>query len=272
VIPTPANGWTPARAANVDLALGDAPLERVLAWAVSEFGRGLALATGFGPQSIVLMHALSRIDPGVTVFYLDTGLLFRETYELRDRLARRLGLELVRVEPELSVAEQGARHGPALWSRDPDRCCELRKVRPLEAFLRERSAWITGIRRSQTAARARAGVVEWDARHGLVKINPVVHWSDERVRSYLERHDLPVNPLHAQGYPSIGCEPCTRPVRPGEDPRAGRWAGHAKTECGIHLPLGRPATPACAAGTNAAAPAAPLPFAIDVASARKPTP
>jgi phosphoadenosine phosphosulfate reductase len=229
------DGWSPASCDVADEALRDDPLELLLAWAVEIFGTGLALATGFGPQSIVLMHALSKIDRRVTVFYLDTGLLFRETYELRDRLARRLGLEMVRVQPVLSVNEQATSHGPALWRRDPDGCCQMRKVLPLEAFLRHRSAWVTGIRRSQTAARAGARVVEWDARHGLVKINPVAAWSDERLWEYLRRHRLPVNALHARGYPSIGCEPCTRAVAPGEDARAGRWAGHAKTECGIHL-------------------------------------
>jgi phosphoadenosine phosphosulfate reductase len=218
-----------------DRALRDEPLDLLLAWAVEVFGTGLALATGFGPQSIALMHALSRIDRRVTVFYLDTGLLFRETYELRDRLARELGLSLVRVRPELTVAEQSLRHGPALWSRDPDGCCQMRKVLPLAEFLHDRSAWITGIRRTQTAQRASARVVEWDARHGLVKINPLAAWKDERVWGYLRRYRLPVNELHARGYPSIGCQPCTRAVAAGEDARAGRWTGHAKTECGIHL-------------------------------------
>lgn len=213
----------------------EAPPERLLAWAVEAFAPHLCLATSFGPQSIVLMHMMSAIRSDVTVFYLDTGLLFPETYELRDRLSARLGLTITRVAASLSLEQQAATFGAELWSREPDRCCHLRKVLPLRRFLANQRAWITGIRAAQTSLRASAARIEWDAANGLVKLNPLLHWTDEQVWAHIRTHDLPFSRLHLQGYPSIGCRPCTRPVRPGDDARAGRWAGSGKTECGIHL-------------------------------------
>jgi phosphoadenosine phosphosulfate reductase len=229
----------PAAPANELLARLDARLERaspdeIVSWAAREFGDELCLATSFGPQSIVLMERVARLAPRTTVFYLDTGLLFPETYALCDALVERLGLAIVRVAPALTPHEQERVHGPELWARDPDRCCGLRKVAPLAAFLRGKHAWITGVRRAHTPGRAGARVVEWDELHGLVKLNPLARWSAAEVWAELKRLDLPYNPLHLAGYPSIGCQPCTRRVRPGEDPRSGRWPGLAKTECGIH--------------------------------------
>lgn len=219
-----------------------ASLSAVLRWGLRRFAPQICLATSFGPQSIVLMHAISRIEPETTVFYLDTELLFPETYALRDELSRKLGLSFTRVTPELSVEEQDAVFGPKLWSSHPDRCCHLRKVLPLRRFLADKRAWITGVRNGQASARARTPIVEWDASNGLAKLNPIVRWRSEQVWGYLRRHDLPFNPLHLEGYPSIGCQPCTRAVRPDEDPRAGRWSGFEKSECGIHA-LSRPGTP-----------------------------
>ncbi|HEY8449395.1 MAG TPA: phosphoadenylyl-sulfate reductase, partial [Bacillota bacterium] len=155
-------------------------------------------------------------------------------YELRDRVLERYNVELLRYAPELSVAEQAVVHGPNLWASDPGLCCRLRKVEPLKRALAELDAWITGIRREQTPHRANAGVVEWDARFGLVKINPLARWTAAEVERYLRERDVPRHPLYALGYPSIGCMPCTAPVAPGEDPRAGRWRGFTKTECGLH--------------------------------------
>ena len=222
--------------APVNERLQQASLDEIVSWCARHYGESACLATSFGPQSILLMERVARLAPQTVVFYLDTGLLFPETYALRDELTRRLGLRIVRVAPELTPHEQEGVHGPALWARDPDRCCRMRKVQPLARFLAGRRAWITGIRRAQTTARARAQVVEWDATHGLVKINPLTHWSHAEVWAELRRRDLPFNPLHLAGYPSIGCQPCTRSVRPGEDPRSGRWPDSAKTECGIHHP------------------------------------
>ncbi len=216
--------------------LEGAAVEDVLAWAVARFHPHLALACSFGAEDMVLVDALARVRPGARVFYLDTGLFFPETYAARDRLAARYPVTLIRVSPELSLAEQETRHGAELWRRDPDLCCRLRKVDPLRQALTGLGlrAWITGIRRQQAPSRAGARVVEWDDRFGLVKFNPLAGWTWEQVWDYIRARGVPYNELHDRGYPSIGCAPCTRPVRPGEDARAGRWAGFAKTECGLH--------------------------------------
>jgi phosphoadenosine phosphosulfate reductase len=230
----PDSRWTPEKLEEIGRTFEEAPVEAVLAWGIETFSPGICLATSFGPQSIVLMHLISTIDPRTTVFYLDTELLFRETYELRDRLADTLGLEFTRVTSEFSVEEQAARYGQRLWTRQPDFCCHLRKVLPLRRFLSDKKAWITGVRNGHSAGRAHAGIVEWDSLNGIVKLNPLVRWDTQRIWDYLHANRLPFNRLHLEGYPSIGCQPCTRPVRPGEDPRSGRWAGFEKTECGIH--------------------------------------
>jgi len=228
------SNWTPGKLQKIGAAFEDAPVEEILRWGLQTFGNGICLATSFGPQSIVLMHLISELRPKTTVFYLDTELLFPETYDLRDRLGRRLGLEFTRVEPELSVEEQAGRYGAQLWTREPDFCCHLRKVLPLRRFLADKQAWITGVRNGHTQGRAKTGIVEWDAGNGVVKLNPLVRWSTPQVWDYLHTHRLPFNPLHLEGYPSIGCQPCTRAVQPGEDARAGRWPGFEKSECGIH--------------------------------------
>lgn len=230
-----AHAWTPEALRQVRETYDGASPQQILRWAFDTFGPDVALATGFGPSGVVLMHMAAQIQPETTVFYLDTDLLFEETYALRDSLAEQLGLTFTRVEATLSLEQQAETHGPALWERDPDRCCFLRKVAPLRRFLAGKQAWIAGLRRDQTATRAHVEVVEWDRAHGLVKLNPLAHWTEEELWSYIHLYELPYNPLHDRGYPSIGCRPCTRPVRSGEDARAGRWAGRAKTECGIHL-------------------------------------
>lgn len=227
--------WTRASLRPVSDALEGRQPQDILQWGVDNFSPGLALATGFGPEGVVLMHQLSLIAPETTVFYLDTGLLFPETYALRDALAERLGLAFERVRTRLTLEEQAGRHGEALWARDPNQCCHLRKVQPLREYLAFKDAWITAIRRDQTASRAKAGIVEWDHANGLVKINPLAAWTKAEVWAYLHFHALPYNKLHDQGYKSIGCWPCTQPVAADADERAGRWAGFGKTECGIHL-------------------------------------
>jgi len=227
--------WTAPRLRRISECFRGSSPEVVLAWGLEYFGPRICLATSFGPQSTVLMHLVSRLRPETTIFYLDTGLLFDETYDLRDELEQRLKLRFVRVATDLSVAEQTRQHGAKLWARQPDVCCHLRKMLPLRKFLADKSAWVTGIRRRHTPNRGTANLAEWDAGNGLVKLNPLIHWSDDKVWTYLDRHDLPTNPLHDQGYPSIGCRPCTVAVGKGADPRSGRWSGLDKTECGIHL-------------------------------------
>ncbi|QXD16241.1 phosphoadenylyl-sulfate reductase [Rhodocaloribacter litoris] len=208
----------------------------LLRWGFDTFGDDMVLGTGFGPSGIVLTHLVATLKPDATIFYLDTDLLFPETYALRDRLEERLGVTFTRVTTELSLDEQARRHGPELWRRDPDRCCFLRKVLPLRRFLEGRRAWVTGLRRDQSTARAGVPLLAWEPAYGVVKLNPLAHWTSEDVWSYLQLHDLPYNPLHDRGYPSLGCLPCTAPVPEGADERAGRWAGFDKTECGIHVP------------------------------------
>jgi phosphoadenosine phosphosulfate reductase len=227
--------WSPEALQELSQHFKSRSPEEILHWGIAAFSPAITLATSFGPQSIVLMHLLAQIHPETTVFYLDTDLLFPETYALRDDLAARLGLRFTCVRSRLSLEEQAAAHGAALWWRNPDVCCHVRKVEPLRHFLASQRAWITGIRREHTSTRANAGVIEWDATNGLVKLNPLANWHTEQVWAYIRAHDLPFNPLHTQGYPSIGCWPCTKPVRSGDNPRAGRWANWNKTECGIHL-------------------------------------
>ena len=212
------------------------PLE-ILRWAADQFGPGLTFATGFGAEGCVLIDMIGRHRLPIDIFTLDTGLLFPETYDLWRRLEERYDVSIRGVRPELTVDAQAATHGPELWTRRPDRCCEIRKVSPLVAELSRFDAWITAIRRDQTASRADALAVEWDARFGLGKVNPLVGWTKQEVWSHLLRNDVPYNPLHDRGYPSIGCLPCTSRVAAGEDDRAGRWRGAAKTECGLHAPM-----------------------------------
>jgi phosphoadenosine phosphosulfate reductase len=207
--------------------------EEVLTWAYGEHGDKLCLTCSWQKQSSVLVHMVSELGLEIPVVELDTQLFFRETYETRDRLVERYGLSLIRPEV-ISVAEQHRREGQNLWERDPDRCCHIRKVEPLERALAPYSAWISGIRREQALTRADARKVEWSERYGVVKVNPIVDWDSKRVQAYIVVNEIPYNPLHDMGYPSIGCIPCTRPVAQGEDERAGRWSDADKIECGIH--------------------------------------
>jgi phosphoadenosine phosphosulfate reductase len=209
---------------------GRAPIE-ILRWACDRFAPRLTFATGFGAEGCVLIDLIGRHRLPIDVFTLDTGLLFAETYALWRQLEDRYALAIRPVRPEQREAEG---EGPTLWARDPDRCCELRKVQPLARALAGFDAWITAIRRDQTPERASAQVVEHDPRFGLVKVNPLATWTHDEVWAYVYAHDVPVNPLHERGYPSIGCQPCTSPIVPGENLRAGRWRGAAKRECGVH--------------------------------------
>jgi phosphoadenosine phosphosulfate reductase len=210
------------------------PAEDVLRWAHAEFGDRMCLTCSWQRQSSALVHMVSELGLDLPIVELDTQILFRETYDTRDRLVERYGLTLRSVQPEWTLAEQAVHEGPNLWESDPDRCCHIRKVKPLERALAQYDAWITGIRREQSRTRAGAQKVEWSERYGVWKIQPLVDWSAKRVDAYLTVNEVPVNPLHDAGYPSIGCIPCTRPVSLGEDERAGRWSGSSKVECGIH--------------------------------------
>lgn len=210
------------------------PAEEVVAWGRAELAPSIAIASSFGAEDVVLIDLGARAG-GTRVFTLDTDFLFPETYALIERIESRYGVTVERCRAPLTPAEQARELGDALWASRPDLCCNLRKVEPLAAKLAELRGWITGIRREQAPTRAGARKIEWDARFGLVKLNPLADWTWSDVWSYVHEHDLPYNPLHDAGFPSVGCTHCTRAVAPGEDLRAGRWAGMAKTECGLHV-------------------------------------
>jgi len=209
--------------------------QHVLAWALETFGNRVAISSAFGAEGMVVIDMASRLGKDFRLFTIDTEFLFPETYNLMDKIEERYGISIERVYSALSPEEQDKKQGMALWTRDPDLCCNLRKVEPLRRKLSELSAWITSIRRDQTSARAEAQRIEWDSKFGLAKINPIVDWSAKQVWRYIHDHEVPYNELHDQNYPSIGCTHCTRAIRPGEDPRAGRWSGFTKTECGLHI-------------------------------------
>lgn len=216
--------------------------EQLLKYAFETFGNSVAISSAFGVEGMALIDMASRVRRNFRLFTLDTEFLFPETYNLMDQIEQKYGIRIERVFPLQSPEEQDRTHGPSLWENNPDQCCNLRKVEPLRHKLRELRAWITSIRRDQTANRAGAGKIEWDRKFNLVKINPLAAWTSTQVWQYIRVHDVPYNVLHERNFPSIGCTYCTRAVRPGEDARAGRWAGSAKTECGLHIiqPLATP--------------------------------
>src|SRR4051794_4709525 len=218
------------RHAGAELEL--APAEVIIEWAVATFGERFCITSSMGDA--VLAHLAGTVAPGIDVVFLDTGYHFVETIGTRDAVRATLPVNLLTITPVQSVAEQDATHGPDLYKSDPDLCCQLRKVQPLVDALADYDAWATGLRRAETHNRVIAPVVGWDARKGKVKVSPLARWSDEQVERYIAENGVLVNPLVYDGYPSIGCAPCTRRVAPGEDARSGRWAGTNKTECGIH--------------------------------------
>ena len=212
--------------------LEGAPAAEILRWAVDTFGARFAVASSM--QDAVLVHLASQVAPGVDVLFLDTGYHFAETIGTRDAVAATYDVNLITITPELTVAEQDARYGAKLHDREPDACCGMRKVEPLNRALEGYSAWATGMRRTEAAIRTGTPVVSYDPTRGKVKVAPLAAWSDGDVEAYVAEHGILQNPLRSAGYPSIGCAPCTRAVAAGEDPRAGRWAESAKTECGIN--------------------------------------
>ena len=217
----PAETWTP---------------QQIIQWSFESFGGHVAISSAFGAGGMVIIDMTARLrGRDFRLFTVDTQFLFPETYHLMQRVEQKYGVAIERVYALQSPAEQERAHGEALWARDPDFCCKLRKVEPLRQKLHELAAWITSIRREETASRASAQKIEWDSKFDLIKINPIADWTHKQVWRYIHDHQVPYNPLHDQDYPSIGCTHCTRPVMPGEDQRAGRWAGFAKRECGLHV-------------------------------------
>lgn len=217
--------------------LAGAMPQEILRWATREYPGKVLMATAFGAEGCCIIHMLAEIDPSVKVINLETGYQFAETLELRERVLRRYGIEVEYVRPELTVEEYEKEHGGPLHVHRPDQCCHDRKILPLRQALAriKPEAWISAIRKDQTADRGKADVVQWDPKFGLVKVNPLLNWNKKDVWAFIMKHDVPYNSLHDQNYPSIGCWPCTRAVQPGEDERAGRWAGKVKKECGLHV-------------------------------------
>ncbi|MER7917286.1 MULTISPECIES: phosphoadenylyl-sulfate reductase [unclassified Streptomyces] len=212
--------------------LEDASALEILRWAVDTFGEGFCVTSSM--EDAVVAHLASRVRPGVDVVFLDTGYHFPETIGTRDAVAAVMDVNVRTLTPRQTVAEQDAEYGPGLHDRDPDLCCALRKVRPLEEGLADYRAWATGLRRDESPTRADTPVVGWDEKRRKVKVSPIARWTQEDVDAYVAEHGVLTNPLLMDGYASIGCAPCTRRVLKGEDARAGRWAGRAKTECGLH--------------------------------------
>ncbi len=237
---TSAKPVSPEELKAASQSLEDAPPQEILRWAVGEYQPGLALACSFGgPSGMVLLDMIMQIDRTVEVFYVDTDFLFPETHRLRDVAAAKYGFKPVGYMSLLTPERQAATYGEALWARDPDLCCAIRKVEPNRRALADKRAWISGIRRDQSKTRADIDIVQWDEKFGLVKVNPLAAWTESQVWKYILDNGVPYNELHDRSYPSIGCTHCTKSVQPGGDPRSGRWQGFDKTECGLHVPDGQ---------------------------------
>jgi len=209
--------------------------QEILAWAWTAYGDGLTMATAFGAEGCAIIAMLSEVAPDTHLFNLDTGYQFAETLDTRQRLIDKYGLPIHLVRAAQSVADMEAQHGGPLYTNNSDLCCFNRKIVPLQDALAGRDAWISAIRRDQAPTRANAPIVGWDKKFGLAKVNPLANWTKRDVWDYILKNDVPYNPLHDLGYPSVGCWPCTQAVGAGQDDRAGRWAGTAKKECGLHV-------------------------------------
>ena len=214
--------------------LESATPSEIIRWAIERFGEKLTMATAFGPEGCSIIHMIAQVDPNMHVFNLDTGYQFQETLDLRDRIAEKYGVHVEMKKPELTVEQYEKKHGGPLYKTNPDQCCFDRKISILRAAAKGKHAWISAIRRDQSPDRAQAPIVGWDKKFELVKINPLANWKKSDVWKLIVEEDVPYNPLHDEGYTSIGCWPCTRAVLFGEDERAGRWSGSKKTECGLH--------------------------------------
>lgn len=223
-----------AELAAASTALEAAEPPEIIGWAAGRFGHRLTMATAFGPEGCAIIHWLATVAPKTHVFNLETGYQFKETLELRDRLAKRYGIEVRLERPETTVEDYERLHGGPLYRTDSNRCCHDRKIMVIKRVLTDFDAWMSGIRRDQSTDRAVVPIVGWDAKFGVVKISPLANWTKAKVWDLIVKEHIPYNPLHDQGYVSIGCWPCTRAITAGEDERAGRWSGTAKTECGLH--------------------------------------
>ncbi|MFE7673777.1 phosphoadenylyl-sulfate reductase [Streptomyces albidoflavus] len=221
-----------ALAEHAGAELEEAPALEIVSWAADTFGERFCVTSSM--EDAVVAHLASRVRPGVDVVFLDTGYHFPETIGTRDAVEAVLDVNVLTLTPRQSVAEQDAEYGPKLHDRDPDLCCALRKVKPLEEGLSGYAAWATGLRRDESPTRANTPVVGWDARRRKIKVSPIARWTQDDVDAYVARYGVLTNPLLTDGYASVGCAPCTRRVAAGEDARAGRWAGTGKTECGLH--------------------------------------
>lgn len=213
---------------------GTEPRE-ILRWAAERYGSRFTMATAFGPEGMVLIHMLAEVAPATPIFNLDTGYQFQETLDLREEVKRRYGIEVELKRPETTVEEYERQNGGPLYRTNPDQCCLDRKIKVLEKAVVGMQAWASAIRRDQSPDRAKAPIVGWDKKFNLVKVSPLANWTKKDVWKFITEHNVPYNPLHDSGYTSIGCWPCTRSVMLGEDERAGRWSGTAKTECGLHV-------------------------------------
>lgn len=223
-----------AELAEVSQSLEEAHPREILRWGIERFKDKFTMATAFGPEGMCLLHWIAEIDRKTSVFNLDTGYQFAETLELRDRVARKYGLEVELKRPALSVAEYEQINGGPVYKTEPDRCCRERKISLITEAVQGKHCWASAIRRDQTKDRSVVPIVGWDKKFQLIKISPLANWTKAQIWQTIMDHDIPYNPLHDQGYPSIGCWPCTRAVLLGEDERAGRWSGSQKTECGLH--------------------------------------
>lgn len=212
-------------------------LDEFLQWSFDEFGNKIVLGTAFGVSGMVLIHKIATLGIPMTVFTLDTGLLFEETYDLWKKLESDFGIDVETVSPILTLNGQAHQYQPQLWENEPDKCCYLRKVLPLKKYLMNKEAWLTGLRRSQSETRKNISIAEWDYENKVMKFNPLAQWTAERVWDYIHEHSINYNPLHDEGYSSIGCFPCTSKSNSEKDERSGRWGNLDKTECGIHFPL-----------------------------------
>ncbi len=229
--------WTDELAEEMTRAsqrLEAAQPQEILQWATDRFAPKFTMATAFGPEGMVLIHMLAEVAPKTPIFNLDTGYQFKETLELREEVKRRYGIEVEMKRADTSVEEYERQHGGPVYRSNPDQCCLDRKVKVLHRAVEGMHAWASAIRRDQSPDRAKAPIVGWDKKFGLVKVSPLANWTKKDVWGFITTHNIPYNPLHDQGYTSIGCWPCTRAVLLGEDERAGRWSGFAKTECGLH--------------------------------------
>lgn len=206
----------------------------VLVWALQTYGDDLTVVTSLGPQTLVAIDILHQLGASVEITLIDTGLLFAQTHALRRRLQARYQRSIQVLRPSLTLAEQSQGHGAALWERDPDACCQMRKVEPLRRALEGKAAWVTGLRRDQSASRQQTQTFAWDTVHHMVKVSPLAWWSRQDVFHYLLQNQVPYNPLLDDGFTSVGCWPCTQ-ASGGGDERAGRWRGFQKTECGLHI-------------------------------------